>query len=276
MARHPSFFSENVIAQRIKRGRGQGQGSKYQPWLQIQDVPSDGRSHRVYSHKTKRVHHLLSDLELATFLMFDWSESVLDIREQFPLIREDTIAIAQQEGIKHPAVRGVEQVMTSDFLVDAKYPFQKQFAVQVKYCESFRDERTIEKLDLERCYWRQKGIPWVTITEQDIDIAIRKNIEWLYPSQIDDITTAQRIPELMAVLPSAISRFPELTIIEACKRIDLAYGLELGQSLQDLRLLMANRFVIFDIKKPVRQLKISDLAFMQLSDMEAFPYVENQ
>lgn len=55
MARHPSFFSENVIAQRIKGGRGQG--SKYQPWLQIQDIPSDGHSHRVYSHKIKRVHY---------------------------------------------------------------------------------------------------------------------------------------------------------------------------------------------------------------------------
>lgn len=276
MVRHPSFFSENVIAQRIKSGRGQGQGSKYQPWLQIQDVPSDGRSHRIYSYKTKRVHHLLSDLELATFLMFDWSESVLDIREQFPLIRDDTRSIAQNEGIKHPSVRGVDQVMTTDFLIDAKEPFQKQFAVQVKYGESFRDERTIEKLDLERCYWRQKGIPWVAITEQDIDIVIKKNIEWLYPAQTDDITTAKRIPELMAALPAAISRFPELTIIEACKRIDLAYGLELGQSLQDLRLLMANRLVIFDIRKPVRQLKISDLTFMQLSEMEQFLYVENQ
>ncbi len=181
MVRHPSFFSENVIAQRIKSGRGQGQGAKYQPWLQIQDVPSDGRSHRIYSYKTKRVHHLLSDLELATFLMFDWSESVLDIREQFPLIRDDTRSIAQNEGIKHPSVRGVDQVMTTDFLIDAKEPFQKQFAVQVKYGESFRDERTIEKLDLERCYWRQKGIPWVAIIEQDIDIVIKKNIEWLYP-----------------------------------------------------------------------------------------------
>ena len=66
------------------------------------------------------------------------------------------------------------------------------------------------------------------------------------------------------------------TEIRTCKRIDLAYGLELGQSLQDLRLLMANRLVIFDIRKPVRQLKISDLTFMQLSEMEQLLYVENQ
>ena len=260
----------------LREGRGSGHGSDYKPWLTVRDLSSQGRSHRVFGHKSQRTHHLLSDLELAVFLLLEWSRSTVDIREQFPLIRDDTRSIAQNEGIKHPSVRGVDQVMTTDFLIDAKEPFQKQFAVQVKYGESFRDERTIEKLDLERCYWRQKGIPWVAITEQDIDIVIKKNIEWLYPAQTDDITTAKRIPELMAALPAAISRFPELTIIEACKRIDLAYGLELGQSLQDLRLLMANRLVIFDIRKPVHQLKISDLAFMQLSEMEPLLYVENQ
>ena len=75
MARKNYFLSEKLIEQRIKDGRGQGYGEKYQPWLRVQDVPSDGRSHRIFSHKTKRIHHLLSDLELATFLLFDWSES---------------------------------------------------------------------------------------------------------------------------------------------------------------------------------------------------------
>jgi len=123
MVRKNYFLSEKLIKQRIKDGRGQGYGEKYQPWLRVQDVPSDGRSHRIFSHKTKRIHHLLSDLELATFLLFDWSESVLDIREQFPLIRDDTRIIAQREGIKHPSAQGVDLVMTTDFLIDAQAPF---------------------------------------------------------------------------------------------------------------------------------------------------------
>lgn len=276
MARKNYFLSEKLIEQRIKDGRGQGYGEKYQPWLRVQDVPSDGRSHRIFSHKTKRIHHLLSDLELATFLLFDWSESVLDIREQFPLIRDDTRIIAQREGIKHPVTQGVDLVMTTDFLIDAKDPFPAQFAVQVKYQESFKDPRTIEKLDLERCYWQQKGIPWVTITEQDIDVQIRKNIEWLYSVKIDDITSTKQISETMAFLPAAVARFSEFSVIDACKHIDLAYELELGQSLRDLRLLMANRLAIFDIRKPVHQLKIADIKFMQLNGMEPFLYVENQ
>src|SRR5690625_1492809 len=75
------------------------------------------RSPDVYSHKTGRVHHLLSDLELAVFLSLEWESSMLDIREQF--------------------------------------------AIQVNPAAALQDERTLEKLDLERRYWQQKQIPWL-------------------------------------------------------------------------------------------------------------------
>lgn len=78
----------------------------------MQDVPSDGRSHRVYSHKTGRVHHLLSDLELAAFLTFDWQPQTIDIREQFPIRRDESREIAEHSEIKHPNVRGIDQVMS--------------------------------------------------------------------------------------------------------------------------------------------------------------------
>ena len=77
MAKTKSSFSDVQIARRIKDGRGQGHGKNYSPWLTVQEVPSLGRSHRVYSHKTERVHHLLSDLELAVFLSLDEPKKVL-------------------------------------------------------------------------------------------------------------------------------------------------------------------------------------------------------
>ena len=70
MSRTPRFFTPEQIHKRIKSGRGQGMGKDYQPWLTIQDVPSRGVSHRIYSHKTQRVHHLLSNLELYVFFFF--------------------------------------------------------------------------------------------------------------------------------------------------------------------------------------------------------------
>lgn len=58
---------------------------------------------------------MLSDLELAVFLSLEWESSVLDIREQFPLLPSDTRQIAIDSGIKHPVIRGVDQVMSTDF-----------------------------------------------------------------------------------------------------------------------------------------------------------------
>lgn len=40
---------------------------------------------------------------------------MLDIREQFPLLPSDTRQIAIDSGIKHPVIRGVDQVMSTDF-----------------------------------------------------------------------------------------------------------------------------------------------------------------
>lgn len=97
MAKSQQSLSEHQIARRIKDGRGQGFGKKYQPWLYVQDVPSEGRSHRIYSHKTCRVHHLLSDLELTAFLVFEWSPDISDIREQFPLRREISSILYEDE-----------------------------------------------------------------------------------------------------------------------------------------------------------------------------------
>ena len=35
------------------------------PWLTVRDIPSEGRSHRIFGHKSQRTHHFLSDFELA-------------------------------------------------------------------------------------------------------------------------------------------------------------------------------------------------------------------
>ena len=53
-------------------------GKDYKPWLTVRDVPSLGRSHRIFGHKSQRTHHLLSDLELAVFLLLEWHPDTED------------------------------------------------------------------------------------------------------------------------------------------------------------------------------------------------------
>jgi hypothetical protein len=106
------------IKAKIKDGRGQGIGADYKPFINVNEISSRGRSHRVPSQKHTRIHHLLSDLELMVFLALDWDRKVIDIREQFPLVLDETLFIATEAGISHPKVGKNNQVMTTDFLVD--------------------------------------------------------------------------------------------------------------------------------------------------------------
>ena len=118
MAAKQRIISEATCLKWVKEGRGSGQGSEYRPWLTVRDLPSLGRVHRVFGHKSQRTHHLLSDLELAVFLLLEWLPEVTQIREQFPLDRTLTKQLAADAGIRHPAQQGVEHFMSTDFLVN--------------------------------------------------------------------------------------------------------------------------------------------------------------
>ena len=123
----------------IKDGRGDGELSSYKPWLTVRDLSSLGRSHRVYGHKTKRTHHLLSDLELAIFLILEWNPLIQDIREQFPLRIEQTEEIAHLTCIPHPAFRGIKQIMSTDFYVFSSDAMNPRFSIQAKYQKDLED-----------------------------------------------------------------------------------------------------------------------------------------
>lgn len=67
-----------------------------------------------------RTHHLLSDLEFWYLLLLEFSEQVVDIREQFPLFPTPAAQeIAANLGISYPRYpsRTVPFVMTTDFVV---------------------------------------------------------------------------------------------------------------------------------------------------------------
>ncbi len=259
----------------LREGRGSGHGSDYKPWLTVRDLSSQGRSHRVFGHKSQRTHHLLSDLELAVFLLLEWSRSTQDIREQFPLRLEDTKALALESGIDHPSVRGVLQVMSSDFLVNTTDTSQPKFALQAKYAEALSDARTIEKLELERRYWLQKGVPWWLITEKDIPSVVTQNISWLYPAQRDEIEIDVLV-ERAAFYQHHFQNDPERSVIEVAKQLDTAYQQPMGQSLLEIRQLLAQRCFLFDILTPVAKLKAGDLQLENIEAMSGALRVSNQ
>lgn len=258
MTRKKYGSSEAKNKRWIKEGRGSGRNHEYKPWLTVRDLPSDGRTHRVFGHKSQRTHHLFSDLELAVFLILEWHLDTQEIREQFPLQLEVTKELAKNARILHPSDAGVLQYMSSDFLVNTNNPEKPKFSLQAKYTDAFSETRTIEKLELERRYWVQKDVPWFLITEQDIPNVVFQNINWLYPAQRDEIDEEEILHQVQ-FYTHQFNLKPKTTLINIAKSIDVAYELPIGESLREIRHLLAQRCYKFDIYKPVTKLTASDL-----------------
>ena len=276
MVKNKYSASESKYKRWIKEGRGQGVGSNYLPWITVRDVPSDGRSHRVFGHKSQRTHHLLSDLELAVFLSLEWNHETIDIREQFPLEREDTLRIARDNGIRHPSDAGVNLYMSSDFLIDSNDPHRPKYVIQAKRSEALQNPRTIEKLEIERRYWLLKKIPWFLVTEKDVSQTLVQNISWIYPVQRDEVDDDMLL-ERTAYYGELFKQNPNKTVTDICKSIDLTYNQPDGSSIYEIRQLLANRCFYFDmLSQPFHQVKGKDFVVENMGNLIGARHVSNQ
>lgn len=253
-------LTQAQIDKRFKEGRGQGHGPDYKPFIYTRDVSSLGRSHRLPGSKTRRLHHLLSDLELAIFLTLNRSSHVTDIREQFPMRVKDTVRIAEELGLPHGRYKGTPQVLSSDFLVDFDDPQRPSVAIQAKYSADLQKPEVIERLELERRYWQEKGIPWVIVTEREVSSKAFANIQWLYPANVEDDIVQDDLERYHQLFLLEFQRHPDLKLTVIAQGLDTSGHLEVGQGLYWLRQLLARQFFLFDLDTSYRELKPEDLA----------------
>lgn len=192
MAKRNRGSTQKKIEEWIKEGRGQALGYEYKPWLKIQDVASDGRVTRLKGITTSRQHEFLSDMETNYFYILEYSSSVVDIREQFPLLPiEETQLLAKEIGIKHPIDPSTNEpnVMTTDFLVTVKKDNKLiDVARTIKSSADLMNKRNIEKFEIERKYWEKQGINWGIVTEKEINEIVAENIKYIHSyNDIHDI-----------------------------------------------------------------------------------------
>lgn len=153
-------------------------GKDYEPFIEIQDFGSLGRSHRPYGIKTGRKQDFLSDLEKRYFLILEFTDMVVDIREQFPLELKETRLIAEELGIKYPFNPKTNDVMTSDFCITIKDGNSMRDVIRTsKYKKELLDRRVIEKFEIEKTYWERHGLDWGIVTEEEIDVNYCQNVD---------------------------------------------------------------------------------------------------
>lgn len=264
-------WTEKKIEQRQAEGYGEGRGSAYKPWLEVKDVGSHGRARRVWSHKTGRVHHLFSDVEMDIFVAAEWANEVQDIREQFPLNREITQTIAQELGIRHPYYPGtdVPTVMTVDFLLSISDGGKtKAMAVNAKRDEEAEDERSVLKLEIQRTYFERMEVEHYLMYHSKAPKQKLKNIYWLRDAQLSEGEIEPR-PGFYNLLKSKMGNelaacpYGGLTLQGYCADFDMRHGVEPGTGLRVARMLMHERALMVDLN--TQSLNNAPLAHFQMT-----------
>ena len=71
---------------------------------------------------------------------------------------------------------------TTDFVLTFNNGINEtEMAIAVKQSADLTSQRTLEKLEIERCYWSARNIPWQILTEKELPRAVVKNLRWAYP-----------------------------------------------------------------------------------------------
>ena len=267
-------FSAKTFKRWLAEGRGAGQGPNYSPWFTVQDVASTGCVSRVLGWKTRRQHHLLSNIETSYFYILEWARGVVDVREQFPLPVGATLEIAASLRIAHPRIPKSSDpwTMTTDFLVTVmENGREKLLARAIKPSSELTNSRVIEKLEIERAFWATQNVDWGVVTEREIDSVLVENVKYVHRChRAEDVSVP---PYAFAPAESLILEFisQNMSLAQADLAADDRLGFQKGDSLQLVRHFIANRRWHVDMTKPIdpsQRLVVTNRPSLKIYDSE--------
>lgn len=268
-------WTESKFNRYIKEGRGQGIGKDYKPWLMTYNVPSLGRRARDPGWKTGRLHHLMSDLETFYFYFLEWSDLVIDIREQFPLLElETTQVIASDMGVKYLTDNESQLplILTTDFMItvrDGDRVFD--IARTVKPSKELDKTRVIEKFEIERRYWAAKGVDWGIVTEKEVPLIFVENMKLLHPRYYLETIDEYPLSQLLLIGNLLVERLviSENSIIEIISKLDKEMNLIPGTCLKVFYHLVARKEIWLDMSQKINLTKPSQTTLKITSRSES-------
>jgi TnsA endonuclease N terminal len=272
MARRKRTLTEAIMKNRQSEGRGRGDGATYKPWIYVHDVPSTGRSSRIFNGE--RIMHTLSDWETTAVRQFQWDPDVLDIKEQYPLPLEVTQRIAREMKVRHPcdSKSRVDIPITTDLVITRRI---KNAAVllarsikekaAVEYHASLtrpqlvRVGRTIQKLEIERRYWEEINVSWMLLTEVHLSKSIKSNLEFIQPVKPDPKRPRGYWKRARQAVLEALATGGSASIEEIAIRLAGEGILQRPDVTTCMRLLCKERRIGFDMNSQFRlSMKASD------------------
>lgn len=258
LSKRNNGWNKEIFKRYLSEGRGQGEDKDYKPWLVVQDFPSMGRVSRILGWKTKRTHHLFSDVQTRCFYIFDWDSRITDIREHYPLINADEV-LENDKDINFNLFKdkdtGEPYILTTTFLITVEDTNGEKvyFARSIKTDNDLSKKTTMEKLEIERRYWKAKGVHWAIITQKDIPLQKAKNIEWIHSAmhQYKDFELSSK--EMVSLCGEFLEYAgnSNLPIRKVSKDFDIKNGLKIGTALFLFRYLIAAKVIEINMDKEI-------------------------
>lgn len=253
-----SEWNEEKLQRYIKEGRGQGEYESYKGFTQIHDFGSLGRSSRIRTWKCNRVVHLLSDIETRYFYLTEFDDSILQVKEHFPLMNYEDV-VGEQEDIDIKKFKdkqsGFPYVLTTTFLITFKKNDGSTYDVarSVKASHELEKKTVIERFELIRRYFEKKEVSWGLVTQKEIPFVKAKNIEWIHPARFLEETTDFNKDDISYLTQILIESLYKKTraIREITSSFDAQLNLEAGSGLLLLKHLLATKQIKIDMDKKI-------------------------
>lgn len=145
--------------------------------------------------------------------------------------------------------------MTTDFLVTLRsHEGETNIVRAIKSSAELQSQRILEKLEIERIYWKNHNTDWAIVTEKEILKNLVNNLEWLHPRYfLEDLNPLDKsdVLRIHSVLTPLIIQGKE-TLSKLTNFCDNQLGLEAGTSLSVARHLIANRHWLVDMNQPIK------------------------
>ncbi|MBC2455651.1 TnsA endonuclease N-terminal domain-containing protein [Clostridium beijerinckii] len=221
--------------------------------LKVTTFSSKGRVTRIYGYKTKRIHHLQSDNQLRTFLLLEWDDRVKNIKENIEL-KDLEATIDNIENLRLDKFSNNENVelfqLHTNFLITVnKGEGEELIAISVKSLSELERKTAIEKMEIERRYWKAKGIKFYVITEKEIDKQLVDNIKWIREALIDK--SIKNKPELAEKLYFFLQKHVDKKLVNVFELFEVEEDIKEGTALFIFRYLLGIKEVSVDMKKSI-------------------------
>jgi len=219
--------------------------------LKVTTFSSNGRASRVYGYKTKKIHHLQSDNQLRTFLILEWSNKIKDIQENIEL-KDVEATIYNVDNLRLDKFRNKETnelyQLHTNFLATIKNDNEEmQVAISVKSISELERKTVIEKIEIERRYWKAKQIKFYIITEKEINKQFVENIKWVREVLVNNSIEIKE--EIAEKLYYFLQNNVECTVINMLDEFDKVENLKFGTALFILRYLIAKKEIEINMKE---------------------------